>query len=243
MDLPPELRDVIYEMVLTDPNGVTLVSKTKACRRTVRRGRVYDHDDGSYWYGRRRVSNIDAQESAPKNTTMVPNLLAVNKQVRDEAINYLYNQDLIFEDTLALHRFLATIGLRNQKRLLNIELKAFATGRRTMPVNYCAFALLGNATNLKSVKISRHHSGWYRSPANHAQGLYRDAHFFMEAFGDANGRKDAAVDIFDIAEDNFDAYHFSVYSRRNRSSERKDLSPAGNEEVFRNELRRLLGVK
>lgn len=242
MELPAELRDMIYEIVLCDPNGISLVSKTKACRRTVRRGRVYDSEDGSYWHGRRRIPSPDSPDSAIKSTTLIPNILAVSKQIREEAINCLYNQDFVFEDTVALHRFLATIGLCNQQRLLNIEIKAFATGRRTMPVNYCAFALLANATNLKSVKISRHHSWRYRSPSNHAKGLYRDAHSFMEAFGDAHGRKDAAVDIIDITQDNFDNYDRFTY-RRNRSSEREDLSPSENQDVFRAELRRLLGVK
>jgi len=238
MDLPPELRDMIYDMVLTDPNGASLVSKTKACRRTVRRGRIYSSDDGTYWYGRRRLPSQGAEDNASKTTSLVPNILALSKQIRDEAINYLYNQDFIFEDTVALHRFLATIGHRNQQRLLNIEIKAFASGRRTIPVNHCAFALLAGATNLKSLKIGHHQGGYYRSPVNHAQGLYRTTHFFLEAYGDVHGRRDAGVDIIELPDDDFDRYY-----RRRLPAAHEDWSAAQNEEAFQKELRRLLGVK
>lgn len=232
---------MIYELAFTDPNGVSLVSKTKARRRTVRRGRVYNDDDGTYWYGRRRVSRCDVAENVPKVNTLIPNLLAVNKQIHNEAMNVLYGQELIFEDTVALHRFLATIGHRNQQRLVSIDLKTFAYGRRKMPVNHCAFALLGGATNLKSIKMPSNRGGWYGGPLHHAQGIYRDMHFFLEAFGDANGRKDAAVDIMQISEDNFEGYYGSSWRRRR--SKDPEGSPSENERTFKTELRRLLAAR
>jgi len=109
---------------LTDANGISLVSKLKGQRRTVRRGEVYDSDQYQYtWSRRRRHLKANSQETAPKQTSLVPNLLAVNKQVHGEGVNYLYGQELYFEDTTALHHFLASIGMRNQPRLIDVTVK------------------------------------------------------------------------------------------------------------------------
>lgn len=116
---------MIYEMALTDANGVSIVSMLKAQRRTVRRGAVYDSDQYNYtWSRRRRYLNTGSQETAPKETSLVPSLLAVNKQIYAEGVNYLYGQEFCFEDTTALHHFLATIGIRNQPRLIDLTVKA-----------------------------------------------------------------------------------------------------------------------
>lgn len=112
-------------MALTDANGISIVSKLKGQRRTVRRGQVYDSAQYTYtWNRRRRHLKSNSQEMAPKETTLVPNLLAVNKQIYGEGADYLYGQFFHFEDTTALHHFLATIGLRTQPRLRNLSLKA-----------------------------------------------------------------------------------------------------------------------
>ena len=57
LSLPPELRDYICELALTEPDGLTLVAKTKSYRRTIGRGLVYD-DNGQY-YRRRRGNAIE----------------------------------------------------------------------------------------------------------------------------------------------------------------------------------------
>ena len=127
LDLPPELRDIIYEMALTDTNGVSMVSMLKGQRRTVRRGAVYD--SGQYtnnhpWRRRRRYLKSGSQESAPKEASLFPSLLAVNKQIYSEGVNYLYGQELYFGDMTALHHFLAIVGMRNQPRLVDLTIKS-----------------------------------------------------------------------------------------------------------------------
>ncbi|KAK1027070.1 hypothetical protein LTR33_017533, partial [Friedmanniomyces endolithicus] len=61
--LPPELRDYIYELALTDEAGVTLISKTKNYRRTVAPGSIVDKDNGGYYGGRRRIRRLAFRQS------------------------------------------------------------------------------------------------------------------------------------------------------------------------------------
>lgn len=137
LDLPAELRDEIYDLALTEPDGITLVAQTKNYRRTVTRGEIAT-EDGNYYYGRRlhrrswRSRNQrDSQKSVIGESTrhLVPNLLAVNKQIRDEASSILYKQEIILEDTTALHIFITQIGDYNCRLLSDITIKGWGQGR------------------------------------------------------------------------------------------------------------------
>lgn len=225
MELPPELRDMIYEMALTDVNGISIAAKTKAYRRGICRSPIYDQYHGS------------GHEIAPKERSLVPNILAVSKQIQNEASNILYGQRLVFDDTDALHRFLAVIGLRNQQRLLYIDLTEFCTGRNTRALNHCAFMSLAGAMNLKTLRLNSSH--WYYSSAKgFARGLYCDSHFFLEAYGAANGRKDAAIDILQLDDGRFDSFSSSY---RTGAVVKKAYGEEARVE-FRAELCRLLGA-
>ena len=235
MELPPELRDMIYEMALTDADGMSIVSTTKAYRRTVCRAASDDLESCRY---RQRGSRYQITEdrSAPKR--LVPNLLAVSKQIHNETINILYRQDFAFEDTDALHRFLAVIGLRNQQRLRRVDVGSFCTGRNTRAINHCAFMSLAGATNLKTLVLSNAEFSYYGSAKGLARGLYSNTHFFLEAYGAAHGRTDAAIDIIELDERVFDSF----YSYR-RAGVTKRPTAEENRVVFRAELCRLLGAK
>jgi hypothetical protein len=126
LDLPPELRDMIYDLALLDPSGISLVSRIKDNRRTVRRGAVYDASsyDYRYFYGRHRSLKSGAQQVAVRQNPIIPRFLRVNKQIYAEGINFLYGQDFYFEDMLALQYFLATIG-RNTSRLTSLTIKKY----------------------------------------------------------------------------------------------------------------------
>ena len=98
LDLPPELRDMIYEMALTDVNGVGIVAKTRGYRRTAGRGPVYasySYRRSGWGWGRRQLKH-DSTSVVDAETKFVPALLAVNKQINLEGINYLYGQDFVF---------------------------------------------------------------------------------------------------------------------------------------------------
>lgn len=240
IDLPPELRDMIYEMAFTDVNGISLETRTKAYRRTVCRAPIFDSDECLYSWRRhpnaKQTPKDGAQDFAPKVRDLVPNLLAVSKQIHNEAVDILYGQDFIFRDTDALHRFLAIIGLRNQKRLRSIDIKSFCMGRNSKTLNHCAFMSLAAATNLKTLRLNNDEFRYHANPKAFARGIYRDAHHFLEAYGIANGRRDAAIDIMQLDDDVFDS--LSPYRRRGDVT--KLPTAEDNRVIFRKELCRLL---
>jgi hypothetical protein len=210
LDLPPELRDMIYEMALTDVNGVGIVAKTRGYRRTAGRGPVYassSYRRSGWGWGRRQLKH-DSTSVVDAETKFVPALLAVNKQINLEGINYLYGQDFVFEKTVALEQFLAIIGPQNQQRLLSVELVSWTKTGVSKSSNYSALTLLAGATNLQSLVFDCALNGWGTPAETLALQIYRDGHHFMEAYGRANGSKDAVVDIIELDDENFDPSKF-----------------------------------
>jgi len=210
LDLPPELRDMIYEMALTDVNGVGIVAKTRGYRRTAGRGAVYASSSyrrsGRAW-GRLRLKH-DSKSVVLIETKFVTALLAVSKQINIEGINYLYGQDFVFEKTVALEQFLAIIGPQNQQRLRSVELVSWTKTGVAKPANYSALTLLAGATNLQSLVFNCTLNDWPVHAEAIASQIYRDGHHFMEAYGRANGSKDAVVDIIELSDDNLDPNTF-----------------------------------
>lgn len=222
---------MIYELTLADANGVSIVGYQSGYRRIARRGPVYPPE--AYSHPRRsRYLKAGKPELCPISTKFVPALLAVNKQINAETINYLYGHDFVFENTTALHSFLAPMSLRTQQRLTSIEIMAWGKSGEKQGHNYSGLTLLSGATNLKSLRITCDVSYWSNHPGRIAARIYRDAHWFFEAFGAANGRKDAAVDILELDESNFISWY---------KSERVEMSVLV--ERFEVSLRGLLGVK
>lgn len=235
MELPPELRDMIYEMALTDADGMFIVPTTKTYRRTVCRAGSDDMEMCRY---RQRGSRHRVAEDGNAPKQLVPNLLAVSKQIHNETINMLYGQDFAFTDTDALNRFLTVIGQRNQQRLRSIDVQSFCTGRRTRAINHCAFMALAGATKLKTLILNNDEFRHYSGPKGLARGLYSNTHFFLEAYGAAHGRIDAAIDIIELDEYAFESFY--CYRRRVAANQQ---NPEENKAIFRAELCRLLGAK
>lgn len=116
MKLPAELKNQIYGLALRDENGIFLISKTIAYRHTVQRSRPYGYDESN---GRRRHSRhsylleqqTDTDPEAPPPASLHPNILRVSREMYAETQPILYgNNAFTFEDTTALHGFLAKIG-------------------------------------------------------------------------------------------------------------------------------------
>lgn len=208
LDLPAELRDMIYEMTLSDANGLSIVSNQSGYRHIARRGPVYPME--YYLRGWRRHFRVTGerayQQVSPISTRFVPALLAVNKQINAEAINFLYGHDFAFSDSTALHSFLATIGICNQRRLTNVEVKSWGQTGAAKGNNHASLTLLAGATNLKSLTLACDVTVYSRKPSRIAARVFGDAHRFFEAYGAANGRKDAAVDILELDESSFASY-------------------------------------
>ena len=234
MSLPAELRDYIYELALTDEDGLALVSKTKGFRRTITRGIIYE-DEVRYRYNNRQLP-VDEGDATPTYNPLSPSLLAVSKQINSEAISYLYKQQLVFEDTMSLHTFLTAIGPSNRLQLTNVTVKAWGNGRGThKAMNVAALSMLAGCTNLQSLNLDCN-IGWTRTPIQLARQIYRDGHYFLEAYGTANGRMDAAIEVLRLSEWNYNRDNY--YSWRRSSSSLP--GPDEFKKQFQAELRKLL---
>jgi hypothetical protein len=233
MELPPELRDVIYEMALIDDNGILLAAITKGYRRTIYR---CPYDPGEWHYTRRVLEKGETNRGVVSNE-LVPNLLAVSKQIHHEAVNMLYGQELMFQDTDALHRFLTIIGPRNAQRLLSIDIKELCRGKIRNTLNHCAFMSLTTATKLKALHLPMDDFSQYTCAKTLARGLFCIAHFFLEAYGAAHGRKDAAIDVIQLDDDTFEVFRPSW---RGNTRVVKQHTPEENRAIYRAELCRLL---
>ncbi|KAF2770618.1 hypothetical protein EJ03DRAFT_326243 [Teratosphaeria nubilosa] len=242
MLLPAELRDQIYELALTDPSGVALASKTKNYRRTVTRAPSSSANGYRYRGGwRARYGRYDSQQSQPsqnqvaKPNQLVPSLLAVSKAVHAEAVGWLYQQPIIVSDTYALHSFLACIG-SHRSQVTDIVVRRWGDGRGAhKAMNYCAFAMLSTCINLKSLFLDCEIE-YVRRPNQLARQIFRESCVWLEAYGTQHGRKDAAVDILELRECNFDRNKASGWRYRNAQLPEKDKF----KEEFEAELRKLL---
>jgi len=245
LSLPAELRDQIYELVLTETDGISLVAKFKGYRRTVGRSSFQDMEDGSWWHGRRRYTqrgggqDASTEKNDAPRTTFVPALLAVNKQVYSEAINYLYNLPIVLEDTRAMHHFLAAIG-SHRTRLTDLTVKGWGYGRSMRKAsNFGALTLLVGNTTLKRLAFECS-IGYRYNPKSLARQLYRNGCYFFEAFGAAHGRKDAILDILEVGDANIDdGWHLQW--RRGVVNANAPVVEGAFMEQFQVEMRKLLG--
>lgn len=234
LSLPPELRDYIYELALTEEGGLMIVSSTKSFRRIVRRGAIYTDPSRFAYY--RRGNYAGGKEPMPaRGDTLSPNLLAVNKQIRAEGTAWLYQQPLILQDTMTLHTFLAAIGPTNREAVTEIIVEGWGCGRGAhKAMNVAALTSLADCTNLRKLHMDCNVAA-YRRPRELARQLYRDGHFFFERFGAVKGKKDAIVDVLQLSENNFDRSGY--YWGGNSPTPNVDECRA----AFVAELRRLLG--
>ena len=199
--LPPEIRNVIYELALTGPQGVLLGPVTKNHRQVV--GRVYPRTAEPVF--RSRGLSQDFCDSITHKVDLVPNLLAVNRQVHAEAAGYLYQQRLHFLDSRALYAFASTIG---QQALEHLRKVAVYKWNKPTADN-AAMTALAPATSLLSFWIVADLRPRYTMPDHKlakkvALKLWRDMHFFIKAYGRAAGCEAAALPVIELAGKNFE---------------------------------------
>jgi hypothetical protein len=204
---------MIYEMALVDPNDVSIVVRTRGARPKPLRGPVFNEADYSAGYGRRQHLVHNSAEISPISTTFITPLLAVNKQINVEAINYLYGHTFGFENCAALMEFLASIGHRNQKRLEFVKIVSWGpmSSAASKAMNRSGLTMLAGATNLKELVLACTLSG--RGPYKMAQQFFRDGHHFIRNYGIANGSKEVAVDIIRLNVDNIPNYQLRGFTK------------------------------
>lgn len=130
---------------------------------------------------------------------ILPSLLAVNKQIYAEAVNILYGNEFVFIDSEALYAFLIALGPSGARHLKSIRLMGWQHSRGKGTYNHTCFDVLAWATNLTSFHITTP-IGYYRSSNLGAGQFYRDAFRWLEAYGAAKGKRDAAIDILHLEE-------------------------------------------
>ena len=212
MRLPPELRNQIYALTLTDPAEIYLFSKTKRYRRTVE-----------------RAGDPKWPHLVPD---LVPNLLLLDRAIHAEARPILYaSNTFIVQDTTAMHAFLATIGPKNRANITDLILKGWGYTKAHKALNHPALTMLVDAVNLRRFKLDCE-IFWRSEPKRIAKQVYRDGFHWLEAVGAAKGKFDAAVDIVDISDECLvTCYYLGGEYEQTRDELR---------EQFKAELRRLL---
>lgn len=180
---------------------------------------------------------MDGSDSLPaQQTTLSPNLLAVNKQIQVEATAWLYQQPVILEDTMALHTFLAAIGPSNRNAVTDIVVKGWGRGRGThKAMNVAGMTSLADCPNLKRFRLDCD-IAWRRHPKSLASQLYRDGHYFFERFGVVKGKKDAILDVLQLSECNFDRTGYWNHVVNEPEADAEEFK-----EAYAAEMRKLLG--
>lgn len=151
LTIKQELRDQIYDLALTEPAGMTVVSRTKGLRRIVQRGMIAIEEGTHYsgkqqpayrgfWGHRMRVASDATYIGTGRRANLTPNLCAVNRQLREEASSILYKQEIVLEDTTALHVFVTAIGSFNRQLLAQVTVKGWGIRKSTKSHNFAAFA-------------------------------------------------------------------------------------------------------
>jgi hypothetical protein len=179
------------------------------------------------------------KEDIEQPKQLVPALLAVNKQIHSEALLILYQQHFILEDTYTLHTFLAAIG-SNRSHLTHLTVCEWGSGRGIhKSMNFASMTLLGMCTNLKKLMLDCHVRDDMDpcQPKNLARQIWRDAGFFLEAYGIANGRMDAGIDVLQLDEWDLDA---SAKSTGPWAPKRSSLGKEEFKKEYEAELRKLL---
>ncbi|KAL1797799.1 hypothetical protein ACET3X_004405 [Alternaria dauci] len=239
LDLPAEIRNMIYEYTLTDPAGINLAGTWKHKRRTVERITAKCQANISTnrnWTDTRLMNdNIRSQHEQP--AALVPSLLAVSKQIHQECIDILYgNNEFIFANSFALYNFMINLGPRTAKHLKTLRIRGWLYGRAMKAYNHSCFATLVWATNITAFHIDTRVGG-YRATKYGAEQLYRDAFPWMEAVGLAQGKVDAVVDILQFGEDHFDIHQSTYHNLYGAPSNEQ------KQQEFRATLRKCLGAQ
>ncbi|KAH7083929.1 hypothetical protein FB567DRAFT_594441 [Paraphoma chrysanthemicola] len=237
MQLPAEVRNMIYTHALHDEDSINLVATFKHRRRATERVTEDTADKLSGGYRAYSASQINNSLRASQKEVkpLVPSLLAVNKQINSEARDILYANDFIFVDSVALYNFIINVGPVVAKLLQSVRIMTWGYGRALKGYNHSCFAVLAWATDLKSLYLDRT-AGYASSPKRCADQLYRDAFVWLEAVGAAKGSVDAAVDIIQLKEEIFESRYWDGTTTRTKD---------GKEEMnlFRETLRKLLGAQ
>jgi hypothetical protein len=214
MELPLEIRIMIYKLVLEDNStSLTLLTSGHAGQEVVRRG--YLNKQAQPSRGRQVLLKTIYKANDKEINHLAPAILCVCKTIHEEAASILYGQTLEFEHPIALQKFLYTIGPNNLLLLLRIVLRGwqrdhFPVWLQALP---SAFDRLLSAQNLKSIQLDRHtysgsdHESMYINTQDwvyHADHLSARIEFWAQSIDVAKGKGTARA-LLTFSDRNFDA--------------------------------------
>lgn len=169
----------------------------------------------------------------------IPNLaialLAANRQIYSEALPILYSNTFMLEDTTALHAFMANLNPKTRSLLEIISIRNWGRTKSHKALNHPGLTMLAGAVNLKRLHFDTRIAGG-GGPQRVARQIYRDGFHWLEAVGSAKGKKDAAVELIEVLESNWQRGFWLT-----RREEPEGRGSQQNLEAFRGELRKLLG--
>lgn len=159
------------------------------------RKRIYDYyfapkgvvDSEIQVEGKRAAKDLYAKAYADGSKNRVA-LLAVNKEIYEEAIQIFYAHKIRMESTTTMSDFLVQTGSAVRARLTDVAVNAWV---KTTSRN--AMMLLAEARNLKNLHIDSGVSS-EGDTAKAAKAFWTDAYKFLEAVGAVKGDKAAGVD-------------------------------------------------
>lgn len=235
MELPAEIRNLIYTYALTDPSGFHFVTAFKHRRRVTERISVnLAHQLAQEGFIIRKL-NSELRKNHKRPATLVPSLLAVSKQIYSEGQDILYGNEFSFVDTPALYAFMINLGSNAKKCLKSVRVASWARGSGSKTYNHACFSVLAGAVNLENFYLDASLRYYSRTPVAMAGKIYRNAFPWMEAVGMARGRADAAVDIM-----RYKIYEWRYTDWKTRQVVRHTAKEA--EMLFSDKLRELLGA-
>lgn len=214
LSLPSELRNKIYSLALKDPDGMVLHEGWRAHRRVPKRCQYYNCEDRERYAGIGNLVYSDQGYRDPvgqASCTLIPSLLAVNKQIYAEAAAILYLQPLHFVNMTALHSFLAPLSNQSGSLIRNITIHNYENWGRGVrkAMNVSAMTLLRTCSNLETLRIEGFsnyywHGRYWNKPTIQiagkiegtciAQQIYRDAAFWFDSIG-----AEKALKVLDIS--------------------------------------------
>jgi hypothetical protein len=190
LSLPAEIRSEIYQYSLIAPDPLAFQSSGTRKLPTAERG-----------FGRFLYENWEAQQREyaryePRMNRLAPALLATNSHIHREAADVLYGgQPFTFQNYAVAYYCLSRMGAANRARMREIRIlgqAAHGAGSRTRIAP--ALKLLADCVQLRRLFLG-HHFMRPRDPHESARELYRDGYQFFRAFGAAQGKRDAVLDV------------------------------------------------
>lgn len=174
LDLPAEIRNMIYSLVLERPGyHIDLSGKQSGVIRT-------------HWYkpGHGAWTNVNQPYS--------PSLIRVNKQISVESSSYLFSRHTFeFRDTTMMERFLEYIGSERTKSLVSVRVNQLYGVSTRQALN-----LLSPAVSLTKLQIMSAHC--YRYGYSHTPDWSSVLLPLFQSLCSAGRSRDDILDMIDI---------------------------------------------